>query len=145
MYGPPLYGIKTGLNDAFIASREIRDALIARDARSAEILKPFLIGENLKRWHVESDDLWLIYTPKNRINIEDYPAVRDHLAPFREALGKRATKQNWWELQQAQAAYEEFLKHQSVIWRDISKGPTFSFLKTPHYLDCTNVLLAEGA
>ena len=137
VYGAPLYGIKTGLNDAFVVSRERRDALIARDARSADLLKPFLVGENLKRWHVESDDLWLIYTPKNRIDIEEYPAIRDHLAPFREPLQKRATKQNWWELQQSQAAYEDFLKHQTVIWRDISKGPTFSFLKTPHYLDCT--------
>ncbi len=65
VYGPPLYGIKTGLNDAFVVSREIHDVLIARDARSGDLLKPFLIGENLKRWHVESDDLWLIYTPKN--------------------------------------------------------------------------------
>jgi len=136
-YGPPLYGIKTGLNDAFVLSRERRDALIARDARSSDLLKPFLIGENLKRWHVESDDLWLIYTPKNQINIEDYPAVHDHLAPFREALERRATRQNWWELQQAQFAYEDFLKHQNVVWRDISRGPTFSFLEVPRYLDCT--------
>ncbi|HXQ50407.1 MAG TPA: N-6 DNA methylase [Stellaceae bacterium] len=137
VYGSPLYGIKTGFNQAFVLSRERRDALIARDARSADLLKPFLIGENLKRWHVESDDLWLVYTPKNRIDIEEYPAIRDHLVPFREALERRATKQNWWELQQAQAAYEDFFTHPNVVWRDISKGPTFSFLETPHYLDCT--------
>jgi hypothetical protein len=137
VYGSPLYGIKTGLNEAFLLNREQRDALLARDARSSDLLKPYLIGENLRRWHVEDDDLWLIYTPKNRIDIEEYPAVRDYLAPFRKALEKRATKQNWWELQQAQAAYEEFLKHPNVVWRDISKGPTFSFLKTPRYLDCT--------
>ena len=37
-YGSSLYGIKTGLNDAFIVSREARDALIARDGRSAALL-----------------------------------------------------------------------------------------------------------
>jgi hypothetical protein len=137
VYGPPLYGIKTGLNDAFIVRQESRDAMIARDVRSSDLLKPFLIGENLRRWHVVDDDLSLIYTPKNRIDIEEYPSVRDHLLPFREALENRATKQNWWELQQAQAAYESFFNSQNVVWRDISKGPTFSFLEIPHYLDCT--------
>ena len=134
VYGPPLYGIKTGLNDAFVVERETRDALIARDARSAELLKPFLMGENLKRWHVESDDLWLIYTPKNRIDIEDYPAVRDHLAPFRRVLEGRATKQNWWELQQAQAACENGFRAAKIVYPEISQGPKFSVDRNPHYI-----------
>jgi type I restriction-modification system DNA methylase subunit len=125
-YGAPLYGIKTGLNDAFIVSRETRDAMIARDTKSAELLKPFLIGENLKRWHVESDDLWLIYTPKNRIDIEEYPAIRDHLAPYRAQLERRATKQNWWELQQAQAAYEERFLRPKIIYPHFNDKPNFS-------------------
>jgi hypothetical protein len=137
VYGPPLYGIKTGLNDAFIVTREQRDALIARDARSADLLKPFLIGENLKRWRVESDDLWLIYTPKSRVDIEKYPAIRDHLAGFQEALERRATKQNWWELQQAQAAYEPSFIAGGLTFPDISQGPKFSIASAPSYIDCT--------
>ncbi|HEX3885003.1 MAG TPA: N-6 DNA methylase [Stellaceae bacterium] len=127
VYGPPLYGIKTGLNEAFVLSREQRDALVARDVRSADLLKPFLVGENLKRWHVESDDLWLIYTPKNRIDIEEYPAIRDHLAPFRKLLEKRATKQNWWELQQAQAAYEPKFNQNKIIYPHFNDKANFSY------------------
>src|SRR5665213_1715583 len=37
VYGPPLYGIKTGLNEAFVISRETRDALVKADAKSAEL------------------------------------------------------------------------------------------------------------
>jgi len=127
VYGAPLRGIVTGLNDAFVLSRERRDALIARDPRSADLLKPFLMGENLKRWHVESDELWLVYTPKNRIDIEEYPAIRDYLAPFREALQKRATKQKWWELQQAQAAYEPSFNLQKVIYPHFNDRANFLF------------------
>ena len=133
--GPPLYGIKTGLNCAFVVSRQIRDALIARDARSAELLKPFLIGENLKRWHVESDDLWLIYTPKGRIDIDAYPAIRDHLAAYRDRLEARATRQNWWELQQAQAAYEPGFKAAKVIWPHFQDRASFSVDHHPYYLN----------
>jgi hypothetical protein len=106
----------TGLNDAFVLTRHQRDALIAADAHSADLLKPFLVGENLKRWHIDSDDLWLIYTPKKRVDINSYPAIRDHLAPFRERLEARATKQNWWELQQAQAAYEKQFNSRKLVW-----------------------------
>ena len=126
VYGAPLYGIKTGLNDAFVLTRAQRDALVARDPRSAELLKPFLIGENLKRWHIESDDLWLIYTPKNRIDIDDYPAIRDHLLLWKSQLERRSTTQNWWELQQAQAAYAEAFAQTKIIYSDIANHSTFS-------------------
>ena len=132
VYGPPLYGIKTGLNDAFVLTRDERDAVVARAERtpgdrSANLLKPFLIGENLKRWRVESNDLWLVYTPKNRVDIDDYPALRDFLAPDRERAAARATKQEWWELQQAQAAYEPAFLKPKIIYPHFNDKPNFSF------------------
>lgn len=146
VYGAPLYGIKTGLNKAFILTREQRDAIVAcaertPDDRSAELLKPFLVGENLKRWHVESDDLWLIYTPKGAIDIEDYPALRAHLGPFRERLEKRATKQEWWELQQAQANYEPHFAGQKIVYSDIANHGTFSVDRAGRYLANTAYFL----
>jgi hypothetical protein len=132
VFGPPLYGIKTGLNDAFVLTREQRDGIVTRASRtpgdsSAELLKPFLIGENLKRWRVESDDLWLVYTPRNSIDIGDYPALREHLARYRQRLEARATKQNWWELQQAQANYAPAFSSPKVIYPHFNDKPNFSF------------------
>ena len=56
------YGIKTGLNEAFVVDRATRDWLIREHKSSAEILKPFLRGRDVKRWRVEPQDLWLIFT-----------------------------------------------------------------------------------
>lgn len=139
VYGAPLYGIKTGLNDAFVLTREERDTIVAKARQkpgdhSAEMLKPFLIGENLKRWHVESNDLWLAYTPKNSIDIDDCPALRDHLMPYRERLEARATKQNWWELQQAQAAYVRAFEAVKIVYSDITNVGTFSLDSRGYYL-----------
>ncbi|MGQ0559592.1 MAG: hypothetical protein ACT4OE_08420, partial [Sphingosinicella sp.] len=117
-----------------VIDREVRNALIACDPHSTDLLKPFLVGENLKRWHVESDDLWLIYTPKNRVNIEDYPAIRDHLAVFRDRLEARATKQHWWELQQAQAAYERHFRNGKIVYPEMSQGPKFSIVRGEMFL-----------
>jgi len=46
------YGIKTGLNEAFVIDQATRDRLVAADPRSAEIIKPWLRGRDLKRWRV---------------------------------------------------------------------------------------------
>ncbi len=75
------YGIKTGLNEAFVIDRERRDELIAQDAKSAEIIKPFLRGRDVKRWRAGAQDLWLIFTRRG-VEIDDYPAVKAHLLAF---------------------------------------------------------------
>ncbi len=106
VYGAPFRGIVTGLNEAFIVETETRDRLVARDPKSADLLSPFLKGESIKRWRVETDGLFLINIPKGKVKIDDYPAIRDHLTPFRPKLEARATEQAWFELQQAQTAYQ---------------------------------------
>ncbi len=137
VYGPPLYGIKTGLNDAFVIDTPTRDRLVKADAKSADLLKPFLRGENIKRWRVEPEGLWLINTPKGKVNIDDYPAIRAWLKPFRKEAEKRATKQEWWELQQAQLAYQPQFSSSKIVYPDITDGSNFSLDETALFVDCT--------
>jgi hypothetical protein len=125
VYGSPLYGIKTGLNEAFVVDRATRDRLIAEDPNSSQLLKPFLEGKDLKKWRIEPQDLWLIYIPKRRVAIADFPAIERHLRQFRTALEKRATKQEWFELQQAQEAYVPKFEGPKVFYPDMSQGPKF--------------------
>lgn len=40
------YGIKTGCNDAFIINQTKRDELIDKDPKSAEIIRPYILGED---------------------------------------------------------------------------------------------------
>lgn len=84
-YGSPLYGIKTGLNAAFVIDDNTRKRLIGEDPRSEELLKPFLEGKNLKAWHAEPGGLWLIFTRRG-IELENYPAIQRYLEQFRERL-----------------------------------------------------------
>jgi type I restriction-modification system DNA methylase subunit len=127
LYGAPLRGIVTGLNEAFIVSRERRDELVRRDARSADLLVPFLRGENIKRWRIESEDLFLINIPKGKVRIEDYPAIRDHLLPFKDKLEARATKQEWFELQQAQLAYQPKFLTPKISYGHFAQNRIFAF------------------
>jgi hypothetical protein len=127
VYGAPLYGIKTGLNDAFIIDRKTRDRLVKQDKNSVKLLKPFLRGENIKRWRVESEDLFLINTPKGKVDIDNYPAIRDWLLPFKAGLEKRATKQDWFELQQAQLAYQPSFATPKIIYGHFAQDRIFAF------------------
>ncbi|EHK53560.1 Eco57I restriction-modification methylase domain-containing protein [Allomesorhizobium alhagi] len=58
------YGIKTGLNEAFVIDGARRAKLID-DPASEEIIKPFLRGRDVKRWQVEPADKWLIKIPSS--------------------------------------------------------------------------------
>ena len=43
-------GVLTGLNDAFVIDAKIRDMLIAEDPKNEELIKPFLLGRDIKRY-----------------------------------------------------------------------------------------------
>ncbi|MEY3446902.1 MAG: hypothetical protein RIR45_1657, partial [Pseudomonadota bacterium] len=146
-YGAPLYGIKTGLNEAFVIKRTERDAIVAQDTHSADLLRPFLEGKDLKKWRVEPQDLWLIYIPKGRVNIDDYPAIKAHLWPFKAALEKRATKQEWFELQQAQEAYAPKMQTTKLVYTRFMDTPIFCLDdKSGYYLNnALNFLADVGA
>jgi type I restriction-modification system DNA methylase subunit len=62
--GSPYRGVLTGLNEAFVINRATRDRLVLADVDSTPLFKPFLKGDDIERWRVESQDLWLILLPK---------------------------------------------------------------------------------
>ena len=78
-------GVTTGLNEAFVIDSATRKALISRDKRSAELIKPLLGGENIKHYFVEPPDLWLIFTRRG-VDINRYPAIREHLVKYKADL-----------------------------------------------------------
>lgn len=135
VYGAPMRGIVTGLNEAFVIDTPTRDRLVAADPRSADLLKPFLKGEDIRRWRVEPKGLWLVNTPRGMVDIEAYPAVRDWLLPFRDRLEARATKQDWWELQQAQVAYQPKMEAPCIVWPHFQDERLFALDEDSWYLN----------
>lgn len=121
VYGSPVYGIKTGLNEAFVIDTSTKERICAQDPKSADLLKPFLEGKDLKHWRAEPRGLWLIYIPKKQIDIHCYPAIRDWLMPFKNKLEKRATKQEWFELQQAQDAYTTNFESKKITYAEFNR------------------------
>jgi len=92
------FGIKTGLNEAFIIDRPTRDELIVKNPKSADILKPLLAGDDVRRYEIYFRDVYLIWTYIG-VSIRDYPAIFEHLKIFQKKAEIRSDKGNhWWEL-----------------------------------------------
>ena len=103
----PTFGLRTGASGAFVVDSATRDQLIAEHPASAEVLKPFLHGRDIRRWRVAKPETWLIFTYR-RIEINRYPAIRKHLEQYRSVLSKRAGKQKWYELPTTRSNAERF-------------------------------------
>ncbi len=84
----PCHGVLTGFNEAFLIDTSTRDALLSADPKCELIIKPYLRGQNVKRWHVPWAGQGMIFA-RRRIDIDSYPSVLAHLENFRESLGPR--------------------------------------------------------
>ncbi len=148
--GSPLYGIKTGLNEAFVIDRQTYENIISQNPMSSEILKPFLEGKDLKPWHAEPRDLWLITfkrgwtsrtsgIPNDEQSAwhwlkDNYSALANHLEPFEERARKRQDKgEYWWELRACD--YYEAFEKPKINWPNLQILPKYSLEKTGYYLN----------
>ena len=139
-------GITTGLNDAFIIDNETKDALIAEDPKSADVIKPVLRGRDIQRYQAQWRGLWLIATfPALDLNIDNYPAVKRHLLSFGkrrlEQSGKRLpngersrkkTSNAWFEMQDTCAYHEDF-RSEKLFWMDMTARGRFSYSNDEMY------------
>lgn len=85
------YGIKTGCNEAFIIDGETKDALIAQDPKSAEIIRPILRGRDIKRYSYDFADKYIILASfgSHEYLEEKYPAIYNHLLTYKSKLEQR--------------------------------------------------------
>jgi hypothetical protein len=60
------------------------------------------------------------------MDISLYPSVEEHLRPFKVALEKRATKQEWYELQQPSIALVPIFKSRKILYPEIAKSCQFT-------------------
>ena len=132
------YGIKTGLNDAFIISTEKRKEILAgcadeeERARTAELIRPILRGRDIKRYGYDWADLWLINTHNGvkgqleRIHIEDYPAVKTHLDKYWKRISQRTDKGDT-PYNLRNCAYLDDFNKPKAMWKIIGSNICFSF------------------
>ena len=126
------YGIKTGFNDAFIIDGKKRAELIEKDPKSDEIIRPLLRGRDMKKFGYQFADLYIIATfPSLKIDIELYPAIKQHLMEFGydrlkqtgDKGARKKTNNKWFETQDSINYWDDFSR-QKIVYPDIMRMPS---------------------
>ena len=171
-YGTPLskwdirinYGIKTGLNDAFIISGAKKDELIAEDSKSAEIIRPILRGRDIKRYEYTFADLWVILAKFGSYQYleEKYPAIYHHLLQYEDKLKNRGQcrytssgkanvskpypgQHHWLELDNnpRQEYLDDFSK-QKIVWGNLCLSSQFALADEGMFVNAPSPMIVPG-
>lgn len=136
------YGIKTGFNEAFIIDTATKEALCEKDAKSAQILKPILRGRDVQKYVTNWAGFWLINSHNNPpIQVDNYPAIKEHFNPFYTQLEKRQDKgKTPYNLRNC--AYLADFEKPKIIWGEISDEPKFAYDETGAYAEATSFMMS---
>ncbi|ELT7823718.1 Eco57I restriction-modification methylase domain-containing protein [Campylobacter coli] len=151
------YGIKTGLNEAFIITTEKKDEILANckdedeKERTAKLIRKMLRGRDIKRYRYEWAGLWVInthngYKSKNgekveAINIEHYPSLKKHFDEFYPQLEKRSDK-GLTPYNLRNCAYIEEFEREKIVYSEIVRKPQFYLdTKLNFYAEATSFIL----
>jgi len=132
--GKPYRGVLTGYNEAFLIDQQTRDRLVAEDPNCEPIIKKFLRGRDIQRWHSQWGGQWMIVLKSSEnhawpwANAGDkaqsvfrktYLSLYRHMAQHEEPLRKRQDHgRYWWELRSCD--YYEQLDGPKIIYQDIA-------------------------
>ena len=160
------YGIKTGLNEAFVIDEETRARLIREDPKSAELIKPFLAGRDIKRYEPLDVSQYLIYIPwhfplHNDPSImgvsekaeeefkQNYPVIYNHLLKFKDKLMRRnaaetGIRYEWYALQRFASDYHDEFEKPKIIWPEIAGSARFTFDSNGLYANNKAYIIPEA-
>ena len=129
-------GVLTGYNEAFIIDTAKRDAILANcqtedeRQRTAELIRPILRGRDIKRYGYDWAGLWLINTHNGvrgkypPIDINDYPAVKQHLDRYWDKIKKRDDK-GVTPYNLRNCAYMDDFNKPKIMYSEIVQTPRF--------------------
>jgi type I restriction-modification system DNA methylase subunit len=136
-------GVLTGLNEAFVIDEATRKRLIAEDPKSADLIKPWLRGRDIRKWKAQWAGLYLITiaSSANRdwpwskerseaktrsLFAKAYPAIHRHLSLHEDKLKIRDDKGKfWWELRSC--IYWSEFERPKIIYPDIAHSSKFTW------------------
>ena len=141
------YGVKTGFNEAFVIDQEIKDKLLKQDPKSSEIIKPLLVGRDVRRYTIDAKKQYVIFTRRG-ININEYKAIEQHLLQYKSQLepkpldwdnknqekwiGRKSGPYKWYEIQDNVGYYTDFEKPK-IVYPVIALHNRFAFDENGYY------------
>lgn len=140
-------GLITGLTKCFLIDESTKNMLISENPNSRELIKNFLIGDDIRRYVSPKEGRYGILIPKGWTNSHSpseknkwewfensYPAIAKYLQQFKSEAEVRLDKGDyWWELR-ACDYYSQF-EGNKIIYPNICKSSRFTFDDEKFYLN----------
>ena len=128
-------GIKTGINEAFIIDRNTYEELVMKDRKNSEILKPLLMGDDVRHFEVHYRERYLVQTYIG-VDIKRYPKILEYLRAWKKRAEIRNARGNeWWELRPSN--YYGYFPKPKIIYPDIGKECRFVLDEKGYFTDYT--------
>ena len=133
------YGIKTGCNEAFIIDEAKRAEILSNcqnedeRKRTEAIIRPILRGRDIRRYDYVDSGKYLINTHNGvkekgipPIDVTDYPAIKDHLDSFGDAVMLRSDQGDT-PYNLRNCAYLEEFEKPKIIYPNMTKYMPFFY------------------
>ena len=148
----PYRGVLTGLNEAFLIDTAKRDELVRADPKCADIIKPYLRGQDIERWWSPDSGLFMIVLKSSgnhawpwanagdeneaeAIFAKTYPSIHLQMSKYAEWVDQKSKKRIglkhredhgrfWWELRSCDY-YHEFLP-EKIMFQAIQFAPRYT-------------------
>lgn len=149
-------GVLTGYNDAFIITSERREEILSNCAddsereRTAEIIRPILRGRDIRRYGYEWADLWLINTHNGikdsleRVHIEDYPAIKQHLDYYWDKIESRADKGDT-PYNLRNCAYVDEFSKPKIVWGNLNTRGSYAMAPENMFINAPACMIVPGS
>ncbi|WP_299093731.1 Eco57I restriction-modification methylase domain-containing protein [uncultured Bacteroides sp.] len=149
------YGIKTGCNDAFIIDSEKRKEILANcidddeRVRTAELIRPILRGRDICRYGYKWADLWLINTHngikgrKERILIENYPSIKQHLDNYWNQIESRADRGDT-PYNLRNCVYVDEFSKPKIVWGNLNVCGSYAIASEDMFINAPACMIVPG-
>lgn len=128
-------GFLTGFNDAFFIDEKTKNQILEQEPHAEKIIKPLLRGRDIKKYDYNYKNTYVIFphngftdSHKNRVDrieIEDFPIIKNHLDHYQKQLEKRADQgDSYYNLRNC--AYVDVFDNEKIVWLSISDKPAFA-------------------
>lgn len=126
-------GVKTGLNEAYLIDKELRDELVLKDSKNKEIIRPIIRGRDISKYNYSFNEIYCIFTHNGNISMQipaidcqnDYPTIYEYLLSFDEKIVNRPSQGRHWS--NVPTNYLKEFNSEKLIWGELSDKPKFAY------------------
>lgn len=148
-------GVLTGCNDAFIITSIKRNEILnnctteEERQKTAELIRPILRGRDICRYGYKWADLWLINTHngikgrKERILIENYPSIKQHLDNYWNQIESRADRGDT-PYNLRNCVYVDEFSKPKIVWGNLNVCGSYAIASEDMFINAPACMIVPG-